>query len=435
MLDSFWFHDDWFFLSNAAGITQLEKGGSRWLSYVGYWKLLYPLFGLNTLLWAATRLLLHAGSSWFVVRIGKQSGLGNHGSYVAGLLFAGASVAFESVYWGTGAIELMGVFFSLVAIDQWLRGHWKNILVATLAGIIAINSKEIGFLLPVLFLANMAKNDKARNRVSWISVTVLVIAATISGLLLFENLDGSSEYSLALSSIPQNFLILGFWLFAPPAFQTGNEIGIPWALGAGAVVWVSWVSLALWDWRKRGGMVPLVSLVICILAMVPVLPLDTHIVPRYDYGPVAAAVIGLTYFMKDWLNSLRFRWFFLASIIVVILTFGSTHYRINSRFPNGRPVHRLVVKEEISRKICGGLKQLPLEKNDTLVFFLEPTGNKTEEKYLREALGDELGPQVLLGNGIRVKWVSELSKEDEGSFVVSVDGMDLKPMGRYQPRS
>lgn len=45
---TFWFHDDWYFLAHAAHLADLTKGGSRWVSYEGYWKLFFPVFGIET---------------------------------------------------------------------------------------------------------------------------------------------------------------------------------------------------------------------------------------------------------------------------------------------------------------------------------------------------------------------------------------------------
>ncbi len=432
VLKTFWFHDDWYFLANAAGIADLGKGGSRWISYEGYWKLFYPVFGLNTHAWAITRLFLHAGSSWFVFRLGRKLGLQPNAALLAGLLFAASPVAFESLYWGTGVVELLGTFFALACIQRWLSGGTKNTVWAVLWGILAMGSKESGFFIPLFFLIHMIAGRKV-GYVRVAAVITLGFAALGAGLLLMQNLEGSGEYSLSLAGIPRNVLMLCFWLVAPPSLQMGTEADLPWALITGGFLLLIWLGLSIKSWRQ-GTTLPLWLLVISLLAMGPALVLDDHILPRYNYGPMAAWVISLAFFCRNWLPQPRRRWLVSAVLLVVVLSWWSTQYRVNARFPRGRAMHRLVLKEEISRTICRNLNNLKLEQNDRLVFFLEPDGNSIANGYIQDSLGGVLGPQLVLSHGMKAKWTTELHPEDIGAYVISVRGLDVEPLGRYRPK-
>ncbi len=432
VLKTFWFHDDWYFLANAADMAPLNKGGSRWISYVAYWKLLYPVFGLNTYGWAITRLLLHGGSSWLVFRLAHRSGLKPGAALLAGFLFAASPVAFESLYWGTGVVEILGTFFTLASIERWLQGGTRNTILAALWGLLAIGSKEVGLFIPLFFMVHLVvRRDAAKPR--WAAVVFLGIAALAAGLLLMNNLDGSREYSLSLVSIPKNVLMLFFWLVAPPNWQTGREVELPWTMAVGGVVLLAWLILSIRH-QRRGNALGLQLLAIGLLTMGPAMILDNHIVPRYNYGPMAAWVICLAYFLQNYLPQPRKRWLVAAVFITVDLSHGNTYFHINNRYPEGRAKHRLVIKEEASRGLCNSLLHNKLKENDRLVFFLEADGDKDLSEKLMDAVGGPLGPQLFLGDGVQVRWTDKFTRADIGCYLVSVRDFKVKPVGRFQPK-
>lgn len=431
-IKTFWFHDDWVFLANAAGIEPRGGGLVRWVSYQGYWKLLWPIFGLQTIGWGVSRLLLHGASSILVCLIGRKVGLSNAAQIFSGLIFATAPAVFESMYWGTGAVELLGGFFSLLAFWLWLSGRNLQYL-ALLAAILAIFSKESSFFLPVFFAFTQGKSK------SWVSLKTLgilmvVTAAVVAVIALKNDISSLSEYGLSLKSIPRNMLALGFWLVAPAPFQTGMESTQTWPLVVGGLVWFAWIFLAFKEAKSARWEIP-IALALSVISMGPAALLSSHILPRYDYLPMAGLAITAGALLgprTGWVtgkSSILFAAGFLA------LVWGSNYYRLNATFANGRPVHRLVVKEQISRRICEGFEKLPLNPEDRLVFFIESQSNSEELKYLQESLGESLGPRLVLGPEVVVKWTREISSKDIGAFVISVDGLDLEPMGRYKPRS
>jgi hypothetical protein len=431
ILNTFWFHDDWVFLANAAGIEPRGGGLARWISYVGYWKLFWPAFGLESVFWGVTRFLLHVLSSLLVMMIGGQVGLSRVGQLLSGFIFASGAVAFESLYWGTGAIELLGGFFSLLALWLWLTGRGFQYL-ALVAAMLAILSKESSLFLPVFFALHWMKSQR-RDPLKILGIATVVLFAVLAITALRNDFGSSAEYALTLQAIPRNMLALGFWLVAPPPFQRGLEWTQAWPLVVGALVWVSWIFLALKEARSGRWAIPLVLLLTGI-SMGPAALLSTHVLPRYDYLPTA----GLA-FTIGWVLDRRLRWVsgrreILVAAVFAVLVGVSTYYRVHVTFTNGRPVHRLVVKEQTSRRVCQGLEKLDLYPNDRLVFFIEPSTHPEELKHLQDSVGGTLGPRLILGPNIKVTWSHEITPEDIGAWIISVDGLDLELLGKYNPR-
>jgi len=429
---TFWFHDDWYFLAHAAHLADLTKGGSRWVSYEGYWKLFFPVFGIETAPWAVTRLLLHAGSVWLVIRLARLLGLKAGFALLAGLLFAATPSTFESVFWGTGVVELLGVFFALASLDQWLRGGRTSLILSLLWGVLAVFSKETGFFLPVFYLV-WARRQAEDRRPRLLVAGALLGLTVVAGILLLVNLQGEQGYDLTLWTLPHNLMLMVFWMVAPPPFQTGNEVAFAGAWILGLVLVILWLVAALWA-RRRGQQIAPWAGLFCLGAMLPALPLADHILPRYAYGPAAAGAISLAAILaaSGWKPDRR--WIMFLVLPVVAFNYWNLHHRLTAEYTNGRVIHRLVVKEEISRRMCDRIAGLELVRPDRLVFFLEPDREPLEIQYIRDSLADDLGLRLYLGADLEVVWTESISPDDVGSYVISIKGFDQKPMGRYRPR-
>jgi hypothetical protein len=74
-LASFFTQDDWSFLAKGAGIVAVEGWPARVVSNVLYWKLTWPLFGLNAAPYHGTALLLAAGLALMTARLALRFGL------------------------------------------------------------------------------------------------------------------------------------------------------------------------------------------------------------------------------------------------------------------------------------------------------------------------------------------------------------------------
>lgn len=431
VLKTWWLHDDWIFLADAAGIIDRGGGLARWLSYKGYWALLYPLFGLDPLGWGISRLVMHAASAVLVYRICGRAGVGRAGSWLGGLIFAASPVAFDSLYWGTGAVELLGVFWTLGAVERWLAGGQRNRLYALLLGGAAVMSKESGLLLPIVFAVHLLV-QRDRSLLLWSVLVAVGALGALSAAGLVLDIDPATEYGLSVASVPRNLLALGFWLVAPPAWQNGFEWMNPGSLALGGLFWSLWIGAAAWRFR-RGDRVCLLAAGAALLSLLPAALLDTHVLPRYAYGAEACLAICLAQ-----LASLRIRVVPVGLLLAVTVgatagAWGATHWTIAREHPGGRPVHRLVLKEELSRRTCRGIRRIGERGADHVVFLIDPQGDAEETRILRDAIGDTLAVKLLLGEQVQVKWADSLSPQDAGALVVSVRGLNLETRGTYEP--
>jgi hypothetical protein len=143
----------------------------------------------------AVNALLYAIVTVFVVRIGRRL-LATPGALAAGLVFVVHPVHAEVVANAVGQSELLATLFILLAADRYFT--WRDTLEgftggrrAALVGcyLLAIASKETGYVLPVLLLvAGVICSDKAlawRQRVREAAPLILLLGCVgVAGLLL-----------------------------------------------------------------------------------------------------------------------------------------------------------------------------------------------------------------------------------------------------------
>ena len=325
----------------------------------------------------------------------------------------------------------MGAFWAIWAIERWLKGGDGNRLFAALLCIAAIFSKESGLLVPLFFATHLVSTRNKDPRI-WGALVVVAMVGIFAVIQLKVDITPTSEYGLSIVNVPRNLLALGFWLVAPPPWQTGLEWMRALPLIVGAIFWTMWTVLALIQYR-RGDSLVLIALALVLLSLLPSALLDTHILPRYAYGAVAGLALCLARLISSRFNALPLWGLSLAAVVLAATTWAATEYPINQRHSGGRPVHRLVLKEELSRKTCRGLEKLGEKDFDHLVFLVDPAGDKEKTRILRESLGENLGPRLLLGKNIVVEWADQLSPSHGGALIISVTGLNLETLGYYNP--
>ena len=432
LVDTWWLHDDWVFLADAAGLADRGGAQARWLSYQFYWDVFFPLFGLNPVGWGITRLVLHFFSSVLVTRLGRLAGCGRSAALIAGIVFAASPVAFDSLYWGTGAVELLGTFWALWSLERWFSGGAVNRWIALgLAGL-AIASKETGLFLPLFFAAHLAV-ERTRRWTLWGGLSLLFALGAYSTVQIRSDVAPLSEYALSLGDAPRNLLALGFWLVAPPPWQMGLEWMRPWALWTGAGVWFVWVASAIVSYRSGSRIVALI-LSLTVLSLGPATLVGSHILPRYAYAGVAGLAICIGLLVRARKFSIPPGATVAVAVVATGLAWYSTNFVLNARHDGGRPVHRLVLKEELSKTTCNGIEKLKQHEFDHLVFYVDPEGDRKSADILKDALGGELGPRLILGKDVQVEWLDELGPEQAGALIVEVRGINLRTLGYYEPR-
>ncbi len=427
VLRTWWFHDDWVFLADAAGIAPRGDSLVRVLSYQWYWSAFYPLFGLHAWAWGLTRLALHAGSSLLVMRLGARAGLDRSARILAGMLFAAAPVAIESLYWGTGAIELMGVFFALAALERWLAGtnaaRWWALGLAALA----VLSKESGLLLVVVFAVILVRERRLRGALA-AGLAALAALAVCSALLVARDFGTTGQYAVDLAHVPRDLLVYGLWLVLPAPLLRDGQLSANLALLAGAAVWGAW-GLVAWRAWTRGQRFPAACLGVALLAVAPATVLGDHAVPRYLYGPFAGVALTAVWlaFPRE---GLRRGGLVMFAIVLTVMAWSGTVYVRDARLPGGRPVHRLAFKEAISRYSQAQFDAAHIRPNDHVVIEQGPGTDATQFELLRTTLMDDRAIRLLYGRGVTVRWGGVTTPADAGALSFSTAGANLVFKGR-----
>jgi hypothetical protein len=120
--------------------------------------------------------------------------------------------------------------------------------------------------------------------------------------------------------------------------------------------------------------------------------------------------------------------------------------RLKARDAQGMPSDPLVLRTAVSYRACQTLQSLPIasaELAGTRLLLLQPPPPGAPEE-LAQRLGDEwvagtliynslegtLGPRLILGSGVEVKWIHHLQTAAAEAFVLADGGAFLRPWGR-----
>ena len=456
-MGSWWNQDDWGQLGRAAGLSGLAAGSgipARVLSQHIWWDLTWPLFGLNSDAHAITRLLLHGMSAVLVTRIGALGGLSRVARLSAGLLFAVSPLAFTPLYWASGIQELLAAFFALVAVERWLSagagdsGSRRNLLLACLAAILSMLSKEAGLGLPLLFLGMMwlgigvRLEDKA---FAWAMVMFMLFAAVIESVLVMNHFAADPAGAYATGNVERvltNVCIYGWWLMSPGPILASQLL---WPkLVPGGMLFLVWAIVGVIHWR-RGRKLVLLSLVAALLSLGPVFLLKDHYVPYLAYLAGACGSLALVSLLPTrW--SPRYPVLVVLTIAATVWGFTGMRMRLANRNEMGLVADPVIRATSLSWQACRTLKELSRPRGEIrpkyLTIFQQPVSASSADKAKRfgerwvdpsdlyNALHGTVGPNLVLGSDITVAWASGLTTNPPDALVVSETATGLRVWGQ-----
>ena len=146
-LNTWWCLDDWGQLARAAGYISSPDGfPARFISQHLWWRLVWPILGLNAPFHAALRLIIHAAATLAVIRIGRKCGLCSLKQLCGGLLFAATPISFTVLFWASGIQEILAAVFSLWALERWTASGRTNVFLSGFLAICSILSKTTSSL-------------------------------------------------------------------------------------------------------------------------------------------------------------------------------------------------------------------------------------------------------------------------------------------------
>lgn len=439
-MGAWWNQDDWGLLARAAGLIPDPQVPIRWLSQTAYWRLMWPLAGLDPAPYAFSRLLLHALAAGGVVRLAARLQLAPAQQWLAGLVMAATPLAFTPLYWAAGVQDLLAVACLVWSLERWLSGGRAARPLGALLALGAVAAKETVIGLPLLLGWLLWRQHDARRRpLPWVLVALVLLAAAAAAVLALRFFATGPAEPYALGGFPvmlSRLLIYGLWLLLPGPSYPPNP---PLALAlAGGLLWLAWSGWALHQWRRQSP-VPMFALLGALLMLWPLLPLKQHLAPdlAYPVEPFGCLALG-----SLWPRRVRLRP--LAVAVLVALTAGWGFFgmrgRIALRDQEGLPADPVVRRTAVSAAACRHLRQLPPPAGG-LVIVQPPLTRQTAAKAdelgerwiigstLYHSLNGTLGPRVLLGLQSRVVWANGLRRTPENAFVLFATDLQLVPWG------
>lgn len=262
----------------------------------------------------AVSLLLHILNALLVFALLRRLVRSDWGAFAGALLFAIHPVQVESVAWVTGLTDLLGAFFSLLAIWEHLRfretNQRRHFALATLWFLLAMLSKPSAAILPLIVLAvdhwllGRSWRDGLKTLGAWLPLAAgsVLIAHHAEPIL-----HGSVTTPWAMRPlIAGDALALALWHLIWPAPLTVDYGRSPAAVLGGKPWRMLLVVLALGAlvWRVRRPWL-FASTAILVLALLPTLGLipfrfQTYstVADRYSYLALLGPALALAWIVS-----------------------------------------------------------------------------------------------------------------------------------------
>lgn len=423
---TWWFQDDWHFLANALGIAPRGAGLARIVSYEVYWRIFVRMFGTSSIGWAATRLAMHLANALLVrALVTKVTGRPATG-FLVGLLFAASPAAFECLYWASGAVDLLGVLFALLAFLLWWRRERRIGLEVVVAVVVAILCKETVLAVIALMVAFVARSRNATSR-DVVALSIILAATAVALGALQQDMAESGDYALVISTIPRNLAIYGYWLIVPGPLMKSVAIHSASAVVVGSVFWVAWATIGFLL-RLRGNPWPLAAGGVALLVLFPALLVGDHAVPRYVYAAVPAFMLAVVSSCCA-LPAVSVPTKVAMAMIAAVFAWTTTAYDVDARSPGGRPLHRYVAKREIASMALRTINRGMPPGTQKIALVVAARANKDEVSLLQDAIADDLAVRVVFGADLEVRWIARAEDSAPGEAVFLVEGMALRAIG------
>lgn len=444
-LGAWWNQDDWGLLGRAAGIVPAESfWPARILSRQWYWDLTWPVFGTNADAHSIIRLLLHTGIAVLVTRVGARVGMNSLARLVAGLLVAASPLIFTPLYWAAGVQELLGVIFAVAAIERWLAGSRRDLLVAFGLAVLAMFSKEAGLGLPIFFVMMLfvGVGPRLEDRAfAWGLCMLLMPVAIVEGVLLMQHFNTGAGEAYAMGGplqVGANLGRVGWWLVSPGPLLSPSLNAMQ--ATAGAMVFVLW---GLWGVVRyqQGQRLPLLTFAAALISLAPALPLERPMHPYLGFAALCAGALALASLVPGRWKAGRL-WLTGLALLAAAWGYLGMEVRLNQRDAQGLPADPVVRATALSWRTCRMLPHLPLDAADPLLFMQIPMSRSQVEMAenmgprwvagtpLHKSMGGTIGPRLLLGVDRDVRWVNALTEAPANAFVLCEIGSGFKHWGR-----
>jgi hypothetical protein len=359
-----------------------------------YW-LLLRLFGLNSAAYHWLAWSLHVANTALVYFVLKRFTKSRAGAAVGAMLFASQAV-FADLYWDFGTIfELVAAFFSFIGILLWTpeRRRWWQVILASLALLLAMKGKEIAIAMPFVWLSYdllLRKNMAPRLAAHWALPISLALWYGLAKASAMRGVVSTDPYYL---SITGPALATGFRVYFNMLFKTN----FPWQ------IWFMGLGMFLLLCLLLRSRLALFFQFYIFIAFLPVIFLINHRYAFYWYLPflgVSGLMAMLTQDVAALIETCNPRWLAKAGAysIFALLCWGTFLVHKESNRPQ-----RSWIRDRANeyRALIAGLRALPQPPPDETIYF-DSQPSHFDERLLLSAT------QVAFRRtDLRVKLVSE----------------------------
>ncbi len=339
------------------GVSWIELLFTPQLGYpmpvtVAVYRVLRAIGGIEPGIYHGFNWLLHGGNALLLFLLVEWL-FDTRRALLAALLWGLFPLTAEPVAWCTGTKDLLYGFFTLAAVNCHVRavardepGPWTSLV--PVFGLLAILSKPVAFLLPVvLLLYPVAVGRTAilrawRHRLGYLAMVLVAMSVVVSGTLISANAGGDIRYKtitdITLGSLEHLRLILaGVGLHARhllvpldlvPAYLPPSDAPGTWlypVLGAVAIVLTGFG--LWWTWRRplRIRFWLLAGFAISYAPVSQVIPTIHFASDSYLYVPgTFLAAFAVSWIPGGWSWGTRTRWVVVGGTIVFFHVLGLT---------------------------------------------------------------------------------------------------------------
>lgn len=294
-LGAYFTTDDLILLGRAGGLAPFPATPWRWLSGQAYWRVFWPLFGIEPLGWHVVGWLLHGLATGLVALWARRLGASRTTAVLAALLFGTTARARTVVWQVTGVGESLAAVFTLLALVAFAKPAEGFRRGATAWHAAALLGKESMGLAPLAALAGAGA--PLRSAGAWLRGAWPALALTAAAWTYVAFARGSvgslggDAYAMGLGGhVLAHLFTYTLWSADPVhlAAMVPNPPPVAWA-GAAIAVLGLLVGFAV----QSGSRPARAGLALWALALLPVLPL-VHAVYEHDlYLPRAGFALAL----------------------------------------------------------------------------------------------------------------------------------------------
>lgn len=376
-LGAFFTTDDLILFERARGIVPFPATLWRWISGQAYFRLFWPVFGVEPQGWHVLGWLLHGLATGLVVWWARRLGANRTTAALAALLFGTTAKARTIVWQVTGIGESLGAVFTLLALVAFAKAATGVRRGATGWHAAALLSKESVALAPLASLAGRAGGTTAREWLRGAWPALALSAAMAAYVLLARGSTGSlggDAYQLGFGRhILEHLFTYTLWSADPVHLSgvIGNPPPLAWAAVAIAVI----AALVLFAYHS-GSRAARAGLVLWAATLLPVLPLVHAVYEHYLYLPRAGFALAMAAAVASHGGAAR-RWAwagagFLAAVhgLTAVLFLGAMKNAVIPQLglPRDSFLRRMEVVRNAARSVRGAFGAGPVK----LVIYTPP---------------------------------------------------------------